>query len=87
VVQVCGEYPAFRQARGAYPEQVKKAGGVRGVHDVLLGLLVVMTGLAAVSAVVLVTSVKEEDSGSAWMWTAVFVVASIIDALSFWSLW
>jgi hypothetical protein len=60
---------------------------VRGVHDVLLGLLVVMTGLAAVSAVVLVTSVKEEDSGSAWMWTAVFVVASIIDALSFWSLW
>jgi hypothetical protein len=56
------------------------------LDDVLVGMLVAMTGIAAVSAWVLMTSVKEGDSGSAWMWAAVFLGASILDSLAFWTL-
>jgi hypothetical protein len=59
---------------------------VRPLDDALVGLLVAMTGISAISAGVFATSVREGDSGSAWVWAAVFLVASIIDALAFWRL-
>jgi hypothetical protein len=55
-------------------------------NNVLVEMLVAMIGIAAISAWVLVASVKEEDSGSAWMWASIFLGASILDALLFWSL-
>jgi hypothetical protein len=56
---------------------------VRLLDEGLVGLLVAMTGLAAISAGVLVSSIKEEDLGSAWIWAAAFLVATIIDAWAF----
>jgi hypothetical protein len=56
------------------------------LDDVLVGLLVAMTGIAAISVWVLATSVKEGDSGSAWVWAVVFLGASILDAWAFWRL-
>ena len=56
---------------------------MRRLNDVIMGPLVVMRGIAAISAMVLVASVKEGDSDFAWMWAAVFLVASILDAWSF----
>jgi hypothetical protein len=55
-------------------------------EDALVVLLVTMTGIAAISAVVLTTSVKEGDSGSAWIWGVVFLMASVLDAWAFWRL-
>jgi hypothetical protein len=52
----------------------------------LVGLLVAMTGIAAISALVLATSVKEGDSESAWVWAVVFLGSSILDSLAFWTL-
>lgn len=49
-----------------------------------LGLIVAMTGLAAISGLVVVASVNEGDAGSAWVWTVLFVMISTIDALCFW---
>jgi hypothetical protein len=49
-------------------------------------LLVAMIGMAVVSAWVLVDSIKEGDSGSAWVWAAVFLAISIIDTWAFWRL-
>jgi hypothetical protein len=37
-----------------------------------LGLLVTMSGMAAISSVVLTRCVEEEDSGSAKIWASVF---------------
>jgi hypothetical protein len=54
--------------------------------DALVGLLVAMTGIAAISAWVLALSVKEGDSGSAWVWAVVFLGASILDVWAFWRL-
>jgi hypothetical protein len=59
---------------------------VRVLDDALIGLLIAMTGIAAISAGVLATSVREGDSSSAWVWAAVFLASSIIDALAFWRL-
>jgi hypothetical protein len=56
---------------------------VRLLSDVILGPLVVMTGIVAISGMVLAVSVKEGDSDFAWMWAAVFLVASLIDAWVF----
>jgi hypothetical protein len=56
---------------------------VRLLNDVILVPLVVMTSTALIAAMVLVVSVKQGDSGSAWIWAAVFLVASILDALAF----
>jgi hypothetical protein len=56
---------------------------VRFHNDVILVPLVVMTGIALIAAMVLVVSVKQGDSGSAWIWAAVFLVASLIDAWAF----
>jgi hypothetical protein len=56
------------------------------LEDALVGLLVAMTGIAAISAGVLSTSVEEGDSGSAWVWAVVFLLASIIDVCTFWRL-
>jgi hypothetical protein len=53
------------------------------LDNALVGLLVAMTGIAAISAGVLSTSVKEGDSGSAWIWAAAFLVAALIDAWVF----
>ncbi len=51
-----------------------------------LGLLVAMTGTVAISAVVLIRSVQEEDAGSVWVWAGVFAMSSLLAALSFWRL-
>jgi hypothetical protein len=59
---------------------------VRLLDDALVGLLVAMVGIVAISAVVVVTSVNEGDSASAWIWVAVFLLASIIAAWAFGSL-
>ena len=57
---------------------------MRLLDDALVGLLVAMTGIAAISAGVFVVSIKEEDPGSAWVWAAVFMGSSILDAWAFW---
>lgn len=51
-----------------------------------LGLLVAMSGMAAISAVVLTKSIEEEDAGSSWIWGSVFVATSFGVAWSFWTL-
>ena len=56
---------------------------MRLLGDALVGLLVAMTGIAAISAGVFVASIKEEDTGSAWVWAAVFVGSSVLDAWAF----
>lgn len=48
-----------------------------------LGLLVAMSGMAAISGLVLTKCVEEEDSGSAKIWGAVFVAASLVAAWTF----
>jgi hypothetical protein len=59
---------------------------VRSLDEALVGLLIAMTGIAAISAGVFATSVREGDARSAWVWAGVFLLASIIDALLFWNL-
>ena len=59
---------------------------MRLLDDALVGLLIAMTGIAAISAWVLATSVKEGDSSSAWLYAVVFLGASALDALAFWRL-
>jgi hypothetical protein len=51
-----------------------------------LGLLVAMSGMAAVSGLVLTRSIKEEDAGLAWIWGTVFGATSLVVAWSFWRL-
>ncbi len=48
-----------------------------------LGLLVAMSGMAAISGLVLTKCVEEEDSGSAKIWGTVFVTASLVAAWTF----
>jgi hypothetical protein len=38
----------------------------------------------AISAAVVVTSINEGDSGSAWVWAAVFLLASLEATWFFW---
>ncbi|MDP8952537.1 MAG: hypothetical protein M3N18_09905 [Actinomycetota bacterium] len=49
----------------------------------LLGLLVATVGMAALSAWVVTTSINEGDAGSAWIWVVLFLVTSVVAALSF----
>ena len=50
----------------------------------IVAMLAAMIGIVAISAVVVVTSINEGDSGSAWVWAAVFVLTSIIATWVFW---
>ena len=59
---------------------------MRTLDDALVVLLVALTGIAVISAVVVSTSINEGDSASAWMWVAVFLLASILDIWAFWRL-
>ena len=49
-------------------------------------LLVGMIGIEAVSAWVLVVSIKDGDLVSSLIWVAVFVAISILNAWAFWEL-
>ena len=59
---------------------------MRLLDDALVVVLVTITGIAAISAWVLATSVKEGDSSSAWIWALVFLLTSILDTWAFWRL-
>jgi hypothetical protein len=51
-----------------------------------LGLLVTMSGMAAISGLVLTKCIDEQDSGSAKIWGTVFRATSLVAAWSFWRL-
>jgi hypothetical protein len=51
-----------------------------------LGLLVTMSGMAAISGFVLTKCIDEQDSGSAKIWVTVFGATSLVAAWSFWRL-
>jgi hypothetical protein len=57
---------------------------VRLLEAARVGMLVAMIGIVVISAAVVVTSINEGDSGSAWIWAAVFLLASVIAAWVFW---
>jgi hypothetical protein len=57
---------------------------VRFLEAVRVGMLTAMLGIVAISAAVVVTSINEGDSASAWVWAAVFLLASIIATWLFW---
>jgi hypothetical protein len=59
---------------------------VRLLNNVFLVLLVGMISITVGSAWVLARSIKEGDSGSAWVWAVVFLVVCILDAWAFWRL-
>ncbi len=48
-----------------------------------LGLLVAMSGMAAISGLVLAQSIEEEDAGSSWIWASVFGATSLGAAWTF----
>ena len=48
-----------------------------------LGLLVAMSGMAAISGVVLTKSIEEENAGSARIWGMVFGASSLVAAWTF----
>lgn len=48
-----------------------------------LGLLVAMSGMAAISGAVLTRSIEEEDLGSAKIWGTVFGASSLVAAWTF----
>ena len=48
-----------------------------------LGLVVAMSGMAAVSGLVTTWSIREEDAGSAWVWASVFGATSLVAAWTF----
>jgi hypothetical protein len=48
-----------------------------------LGLLVTMSGMAAISGVVLTKCIDEQDSGSAKIWGTVFGATCVVAAWSF----
>ena len=54
------------------------------VEAAQLGLLVVMSGIAALSGAVLAKSIEDEDAGSAWAWAGAFVVNSLLTDWLFW---
>jgi hypothetical protein len=57
---------------------------VRVLEVVRVGVLAAMLGIVAISAAVVVTSINEGDSGSAWVWAAVFLLASFEATWFFW---
>ena len=48
-----------------------------------VGLLFAMTMWAAMSALAVSKSVREGDAASAWVWTAVYAVSSLLAASCF----
>lgn len=52
----------------------------------LLASLVAMTGIAAISAWIVTEAISEGDAGSAWVWLALFLIASLLDVWAFWRL-
>ncbi len=54
------------------------------VEAAQMGLLMVMTGMAALSGAVLVNSIEDEDAASAWAWAGAFVVTSFLADWLFW---
>jgi hypothetical protein len=50
----------------------------------IVAMLAAMIGIVAISAAVVLASINEGDSGSAWIWAAVFALASIIATWVFW---
>jgi hypothetical protein len=48
-----------------------------------LGLLIAMSGMAAISGFVLTRSIEEQDSGSAKIWVTVFGATSLVAAWTF----
>ena len=48
-----------------------------------LGLVVAMSGMAAVSGLVTTWSIREEDAGSAWIWATIFGATSLVAAWAF----
>jgi hypothetical protein len=79
---------AFGYLRGAAHRPEPHAAG--GSSDVSvfadashLGLLVAMSGMAAISGLVLAKSIEEEDSGMARIWASLFAATSLVAAWSF----
>jgi hypothetical protein len=56
------------------------------LNTVHLGVLVATLGMAVVSARVLMLSISEGDTASAWIYAALFVVTSFMAVWSFWRL-
>ena len=56
---------------------------VRLLEAMRVGMFAAMIGIVAISAAGVVASISEGDSGSAWVWAVVFMVASILDAWAF----
>ena len=56
------------------------------VDWVPLTILVVMSGMALISAVTLAESIRDEDAVSAWIWAFVFASVSILAAWSIWEM-
>jgi hypothetical protein len=52
----------------------------------LLVALVTLLAIVAISAWVVTQAISEGDAGSAWVWVALFVMASLIAAFAFWRL-
>jgi hypothetical protein len=48
-----------------------------------LGLLIAMSGMAAISGFVLTRAIEEQDSGSAKIWVTVFGATSLVAAWTF----
>jgi hydrogenase/urease accessory protein HupE len=57
---------------------------VSSVNAALLGTLLVLVSLAAISALAMIASAREGDAASAWMWAAIFVGTSLLAAWLFW---
>jgi hypothetical protein len=55
-------------------------------NGAVLGFLVALAGLAAVSAYVVMDSIIDGDAASAWVAAALFLLISLLDALFFWRL-
>ena len=45
-----------------------------------LGLIVAMSGMAAVSGLITTWSIRKEDAGAAWVWASVFGATSLVAA-------
>ena len=50
----------------------------------IVAMVIAMLGIVAISAAVVAASINEGDSASAWIWAAVFVLASVIATWVFW---
>ena len=76
-----------RDIRGAAPCPGPSPVSVDGmsvfVGSSYLGLLIAMSGMAAISGLVLTKSIQEEDVGSAKVWGTVFAAASVGAAWTF----